>query len=388
MSKSRIWYRFLITNNHVLNESDTKIGNNFTFSLKNDESNNKIIFDNKRKTYTNKEYDITIIELKKNDGLSGYKFLEVDDDIFMDNPNNYYSNKTIYIIHYPHGKKVEFSVGVIKIIFEDGYSIAHLCSTETGSSGGPLINLLNHKVIGLHKGSKENKNFNLGTLLKIPIQEFNQKYPDKMNNKLQMKKNTLYNKNINNNIENKDFNVSENKNINYNNKPNIINGKKSEILYPYIKGERKEIAFINSKKIKYLVKIPKSLRKNDIYSIAKKYRTSLYSEITKLIHNNKLLENNDSSIDCILNGDSIKIIECLDWDETYLSYSDSLLLKHKNSPMIYYIYFAHKSSGEITILHLPIDITVNEMKKIYLCKKGIPFKFIDLFDFIFNCKKM
>ena len=83
----------LITNNHVLDESDIIIGKNFIFSLKNDESNCKIIFDNKRKTYTNKEYDITIIEFKQKDGLSRYKFLEIDDNVFMDNPNNYYPKK-------------------------------------------------------------------------------------------------------------------------------------------------------------------------------------------------------------------------------------------------------------------------------------------------------
>ena len=160
----------LITNNHVLDDTDIKVGNSFIFSLKNDELVFKILFHNKRKTYTNKKYDITMIELRQSDGLKGYSFLEIDDNVFMDNPNNYYPKKTIYLIHYPNGQKVEFSSGIIKNIFEDNYTITHLCTTKTGSSGGPLINIINHKVIGLHKGSKNSHNFNLGTLLKIPIQ--------------------------------------------------------------------------------------------------------------------------------------------------------------------------------------------------------------------------
>ena len=143
----------------------------------------------------------------------------------------------------------------------------------------------------MHKGEKETKNFNLGTLLKIPIQEFNQKYPDNMKNKSQMKNNNLDNQNINNNI------IKENLT---NKRPNIINEINSENLYPYIKGERKKITFINSNNKMHIVKIPKSLRKNDIYSIAEKYKSSPYSEIAKLMHNNKDLENDDSSIDCIL----------------------------------------------------------------------------------------
>ena len=144
----------LITNNHVLNESDIMIGNSFIFSLKNNKLVSQLFFNNERRTYTNKLYDITILELKQNDGLSGYSFLEIDDNVFKDNPNNYYPNKSIYIVHYPHGQKVEFSIGTIKKIFEDNYSIAHLCTTKEGSSGGPLINILNHKVIGIHKGGK------------------------------------------------------------------------------------------------------------------------------------------------------------------------------------------------------------------------------------------
>ena len=44
----------------------------------------------------------------------------------------------------------------------------------------------------------------------------------------------------------------------------------SKDLYPYIKGERKEIIFVNTTNESKIVKIPLSLRKNDIYAIAEK----------------------------------------------------------------------------------------------------------------------
>ena len=55
----------------------------------------------------------------------------------------------------------------------------HFCSTKAGSSGSPIINLLNYKVIGIHKGTMEKRNWNLGSLIKRPIEEFNKLYQNK-----------------------------------------------------------------------------------------------------------------------------------------------------------------------------------------------------------------
>ena len=150
--------------------------------------------------------------------------------------------------------------------------------------------------------------------------------------------------------------------MNFNNTENSSkkkqNEKAYENLYPFIKGERIKITFINSKNESKLVKIPKSLRKDEIYSIAEKYKSSKYYEIIRLVHNNEILENDESSIDCILNGDSINITEFFDCD---LSYYDSILLKHKNSLMITNIVF-NFSYKKTFIPYLPNDITVIEMK--------------------------
>ena len=69
-------------------------------------------------------------------------------------------------MQFPNGG-VNYISGIIKNINEDNYTIEHLCSTERGSSGSPILNLLNYKVIGIHKGTTEIINFewNLGTLI-------------------------------------------------------------------------------------------------------------------------------------------------------------------------------------------------------------------------------
>ena len=64
------------------------------------------------------------------------------------------------------------SYGNIKQIQDQ--NICHLCSTENGSSGSPILSLQNFKVIGIHFGSSHLK-FNKGTLIKYPIIKFFEK---------------------------------------------------------------------------------------------------------------------------------------------------------------------------------------------------------------------
>ena len=48
---------------------------------------------------------------------------------------------------------MNFSQGTIKYIHEEGgYNIDHVCDSDPGSSGGPLINSVDSKVIRIHKG--------------------------------------------------------------------------------------------------------------------------------------------------------------------------------------------------------------------------------------------
>ena len=162
-----------ITNNHIINK---EILNTKDFSIKlniKEEKKYKIINLNNRIIYTNKAFDITIIEIKENDGIKNY--LELDDilikDILEDNIKIIdYLDKTTYIIQYPDGD-LSVSYGIIDNIYEDNnFNFIHKCSTRNGSSGSPILNINNNKIIGIHKECHNNQ-YNLGTFLNFPIKE-------------------------------------------------------------------------------------------------------------------------------------------------------------------------------------------------------------------------
>ena len=168
----------LITNNHVLGEKDITTNRKIKFILDNNEEilNYELIIDNSRKTYTNKEYDITIIEIKCEDNIDINSFLEIDNMIFTNNSNDSYKDKSIYILHYKKGEECEFSHGFIRRINNDNYTIEHKCQTDYGSSGSPILSIETNRVLGIHRGYPNIKNpkWNLGTLISHSIKEFNE----------------------------------------------------------------------------------------------------------------------------------------------------------------------------------------------------------------------
>ena len=166
-------YKLLITNYHVLKEKDIMIGNIINISLNNEKIFKEIKIDSNRKTYTNKNLDVTIIEIKKEDNINN--FLLLDDNIINNNIHNYnniYKNESLYILNYINGKDIYTSYGILNNVDEN--KIIHKCNTDQGSSGSPIILLKNNKVIGVHYGRPKqiNFNFNYGSLLKIPILEY------------------------------------------------------------------------------------------------------------------------------------------------------------------------------------------------------------------------
>ena len=136
----------LMTNNHVLSKDDISIGKKIIFSINNEMIYYEIKIDESRKNYTNEKYEITIIELKENHNLEKIQFLDIDSQIFKEDPYTIFINKQIYLSHYPKGKQMEYSMGLIKNIDEDNYTIRYLCDSNSGSSGGPIINSANFQL--------------------------------------------------------------------------------------------------------------------------------------------------------------------------------------------------------------------------------------------------
>ena len=207
--------KVLMTNNHVLNKEDIQPGKKIVFSFDNDRLPNRLLIDKNRKTYTSELYDVTIIEIKQEDNLKGVdekSFFDLDNQIFDEKANEIFRNSQIYLLHYPKGIEMEISPGIIRNISENKRTIFHLCDTSGGSSGGPIINKDNFKVIGIHKGAAEKgKNYNMGTLLKEPIEKIKEEIRKNINNK---DNNNDDNKTYHNKYTKEKENNANNKNVN------------------------------------------------------------------------------------------------------------------------------------------------------------------------------
>ena len=177
----------LMTNNHVLEQKDIVPGKKIEISLLNEKINKEIYINEQRRAYTYKDYDVTIIEIKKNDNIDKDSFLDIDEDILKMEPENIIK-RSVYLLHYPHypiGKGVQISHGIICELKSNKYTIKHYCDSNQGSSGGPLINSNNNKVIAIHRGTPENNNkqYNIGSFLKEPILKFREEILIKENEK-------------------------------------------------------------------------------------------------------------------------------------------------------------------------------------------------------------
>ena len=176
----------LITNNSTLSQEDIKEGKEIKVSFNNGELIKNILIDEKRNTYTNKETDITIIEINpEEDGLSSQEFLEIDENLNEDFLADIYEFQEIYIIQYSLGvDNVTKTTGMIKRIHEKSNNICdfeHTCFKKKGSIGNPII-LFNDKVIGIEKQCDSNSDNNLGkgVLLNYAIKKYKEKNKNKI----------------------------------------------------------------------------------------------------------------------------------------------------------------------------------------------------------------
>ena len=149
----------LLTNHHVL---DVKINKVINIEYQNKD---KILeIKEKRRVFTDEKLDYTCIEILKEDNINQY--FEINKNI---NNINYFTNHDIFVLQYPNGEELSYSVGeIIKI--KDNY-IFHTASTTFGSSGSPILSRNdNLSVIGLHFGAYKKK-FNLSTTINAIIND-------------------------------------------------------------------------------------------------------------------------------------------------------------------------------------------------------------------------
>ena len=263
----------LITCNHILDEKYFQNYKKVFFCLY-DKKKISLSIDNDRMLYFNKDLDITIIEIKNNDNIT--HFLDLDSDCLEEEGSIMFERKSIYNISYPKDKDVSVSYGMINKI--NNSEIYHLCCTEKGSSGSPLINLRNNNVFGIHVGSSEKFNLNKGTFLKVPILEFINKKKNNFSCKI----------NINNNFTFRTFHSNEiDLNIDYYNTFKSLKNSKSfknfnsnEIKKINYNKENKNYLISSYSNNKSQVKIVKN-KKNFIFKKIKKFNNTKKSNFLK-----------------------------------------------------------------------------------------------------------
>ena len=158
--------KVLTTSYQILDEHYFKENNEINLIINNQA---RIInLNKKRKIYSNKDFDLTLIEIKESDKINDY--FELDENILsQENPKLFYENKTIYIIQYLNMEKASVSYGIFNDLIDS--EIKHTCSIKPGSNCSPILNSMNNKIIGISKISEKNEN-NKGIFLKVPINEF------------------------------------------------------------------------------------------------------------------------------------------------------------------------------------------------------------------------
>ena len=176
----------LITSYQVLDDEYIKENKKIEINLNDNEINEDIILSQEDIIYTNKkdEYDLIIIKLKEEkEYMKNINYLEFDDNIFGQNLKG---NESIYILNYLNSQNVAVSYGKGFTFDEKNkYDIQHKYNTLPGAAGGPILNLLTNKVIGIHKGyiQKNEVKYNIGKFLKARLENIKNKN-NKINNQI------------------------------------------------------------------------------------------------------------------------------------------------------------------------------------------------------------
>ena len=182
---SIINYSLLITNNSFIDEAQLNKDNNKIklYLGKNNESKEIVLKD--RIKYTNKEYNITLIEIKKEEKDEiGNINLEIDENI-NENKLSELIGETIYILYHNKDKNISVSPSVIEKYEENEYNFKYLSSINNENSIALILNLSNYKIVGIH--IKNENNNNLGIFFNKTIKEFIEK-----NNKTDSKETRYY----------------------------------------------------------------------------------------------------------------------------------------------------------------------------------------------------
>ena len=161
----------LITSSQFYNKEDFYTKKKIELIIKN--SKYTLYVDDSRKSYINDDkYNISLLEIKKEDYLDIDSFLEIESDEGF-NSNNLYQNESLGLVSYNKKEKKYNAIKFkIKTINENQYAFKFVSNLNEELIGSPIINITNNKILGIYKNYDKKINLNNGILLKIPINEF------------------------------------------------------------------------------------------------------------------------------------------------------------------------------------------------------------------------
>ena len=159
----------LITNSNLLPESDIISGKKIEFKLNG--VSHSLTIDESRKVFNNQnDYNITIIEIKKEDKLDTNSFLEIEIDQNLKLEE--YKKKQISLLIKSQKDNIELKSCKITNLGEKEYEIEYSCDIKEEVYGSPLININTNKIIGIHKKLLVMNNICQSTLLNFDKKEF------------------------------------------------------------------------------------------------------------------------------------------------------------------------------------------------------------------------
>jgi len=157
----------IIINNYKINNDIINV------SINND---NKITIELGNTRYNDKEYNISILEIKLNNNYK-FQFFDIDDDIYLEDSIMYYYKKPIYIIQYIKDKETLISYDIVNDINKKHIRFSNHLTKKNDLS--LLFNFDNNKLIGIHKS--DFKYSNKGLFIKFIIDKFIQNFKHKYN---------------------------------------------------------------------------------------------------------------------------------------------------------------------------------------------------------------
>ena len=158
----------LITNATILPFSEIIPGKKIEFIFNN--NSYVLTIDDTRKIYRNKDdYNITIIEIKKEDNLDINLFvdIELNDGLNLDD----FKKKSIFLL-IKENDTIKFKECKIIGLGQKDFEIEYSCDLDKEVYGCPIVDIINNKIIGIHKNYDMEEKISKGILLNTPIKKF------------------------------------------------------------------------------------------------------------------------------------------------------------------------------------------------------------------------